>query len=179
MKRTKFRYLPSLGITGGGAFIKDANNAYSENILVQKDGYVSIDEANYFNIEIQVRKAADELSLLFVDLAERKLKNGVIKIDVEGYELTVLRGIAESLPKIINVYIIFENWDPKIKILDIVKFFNGRATVGILDRPVPKNGWLKFIDLLSAPFKAKRLTTIKIIEDYESNYVGDIVLKIS
>ncbi len=123
------------------------NNAYSENILAQKDGFTSLKKSNYFNIEIQVKKAADELELLFCNLVKRNLKKGVIKIDVEGYELTVLKGIAESFPKTMNAYIIFENWDPKVNILDIVNSFDGRASAGILERDISqKKGGLNSLN---------------------------------
>lgn len=164
----------------GGAFIQDASNAYGENILAQKDGFTSLKESNYFNIEIKVKKAAHELELLFFNLVKRNLKNGVIKIDVEGYELTVLKGIAESFPKNMNAYIIFENWDPKVNILDILNAFDGRASAGILERDIShKKRWFKFAELVSAPFKSNRSSRIRVIKDYEDSYFGDIVLKIS
>ncbi len=163
----------------GGAFVKDLKNSYDDSILAKKDGYGSIDEKNYFEVEIELRRSADELKSIFDSLELKQLKKGVIKIDVEGYEPIVLKGISESLPKGMSVYIIFESWDPKFTMQEIVDLFPGRGAVGILEKNVPKEqGWQKILEIIFMVFGFKPSATLKKIDNFNKGYVGDIVIKV-
>jgi len=97
----------------GGGFIRGAANTYTLQELAGKDGFGAFDERNYEKITVHIRKGREVLGEIF---AEGK-RNIVIKVDVEGYEETVLTEIAAVLPRDGRFAIVFENWsasfDPK------------------------------------------------------------------
>jgi FkbM family methyltransferase len=80
----------------GGAFIQDDGNSYSPAVLAKKDRFHEVDPRNYDEIEIQVRDRATVLDALAVSLKAQGLDQGVIKLDVEGYEAVVLEGVLNS-----------------------------------------------------------------------------------
>ena len=164
----------------GGAFIKDKGNSYDDSTLAQKDGFELLDQRNYFDIDIVIKNTADELQILFMSLSKRGLKNGVIKIDVEGYETIVLKGIAESLPEEISTYIVFESWDSKFNMHEIIDAFKGRAEIAKLDRYAPsKKGLLGLIDLFYMVLSRDLSTNLKKIDLTKNNCIGDIVVKVN
>ncbi|MFO0705231.1 MAG: FkbM family methyltransferase [Nitrospira sp.] len=116
----------------GGAFIWDAGNAYGEKLLAMKDGYSSVDPKNYFTILARIRNTTNELSRHFDSLASRGMRAGVLKLDVEGYEFEILKGIAAALPSNLKVVIIFESWDPALPIQDILRLFSRKVTAHCL-----------------------------------------------
>lgn len=164
----------------GGAFIKDKSNSYDDSVLAQKDGFELLDQRNYFDIEIVIKNTTDELRRLFLTLSKKNLYNGVIKIDVEGYEPIVLKGIAESLPEDMNAYIVFESWDSNFDINEIIDAFKGRAEVAKLDRYVLKRkGLIGLIDLLYMVLRSDFSTKLKKIDPIQNNCIGDIVIKVN
>ena len=164
----------------GGAFIKDKGNSYDDSVLAQKDGFELLDHRNYFDIDIVIKNTTDELQSLFLSLSKRGLRNGVIKIDVEGYEPIVLKGIAESLPEDMSTYIVFESWDSKFDINEIVDAFKGRAEIAKLDRYVlNKKGLLGLIDLFYMVLRRDLSTNLKKIDLIQNNCIGDIVIKVN
>lgn len=133
----------------GGAFINDENNSYTEKTLADKDCFEKFDKKNYEQITIKVQKATEVFENLFSSLASVNLHSGVIKIDVEGYELTILEAIADTLPKNFKVAIVFESWDAGFDIDRITKKFEGRAKALKIGRsPLFKKGVPKIIKLL-------------------------------
>lgn len=103
----------------GGAFVAD-NNTYSKNTLAEKDGYSSFQEKNYFREKITI---VDEKFLnekVFNQF--NSTSEGIIKIDVEGYEIQVIELILKSI-KCSKYVIIFENWKniPQKSFIDLIK----------------------------------------------------------
>jgi FkbM family methyltransferase len=90
----------------GGAFIVDSN-AYSKDTLAKKDGFKSFERNNYYEEKIEVVNERFLKNNVFNQLSLES--KGVIKIDVEGYELQVVELIIKSL-KCSKYVIIFENW---------------------------------------------------------------------
>jgi FkbM family methyltransferase len=90
----------------GGAFILSSSNMYTLEELASKDGFSRFDERNYDELKVDIRRGRDVLGKIF---AEGK-RNIVIKIDVEGFEETVLKEIAAALPADARFAIVFENW---------------------------------------------------------------------
>jgi len=80
----------------GGAFIQDAGNSYSADTLAKKDGFGTLDAANYDTIRIEVRDGRAALEELALSLKAAGLESGVFKLDVEGYEPVVLEAILAS-----------------------------------------------------------------------------------
>ncbi len=111
----------------GGAFIHDDANAYSDEEVGSKDGYVGFSENNYEVISVQIRNSFNHLTELFSQLNARNLRKGFIKIDVEGYENVVLEAIAESLPHDMEVMILFECFTKGFDPSPLLEKFHGRA----------------------------------------------------
>ena len=103
----------------GGAFIKD-NNSYNFETLAKKDGLDSFESKNYFTEEVIIEDQNFLKSNVFDDL--KKESKGVIKIDVEGYELQIIELLIKSIPTK-EFAIIFENWMdiPKSSITKILE----------------------------------------------------------
>ena len=98
-------------------------------------------------------------------------KIDLIKIDVEGMEEVVLKGISESIPAQFKIMIIFENWDPHFNFNKIKEYFSERQTsLLILSKYTQyKKNWKRLFgetQLLLTP-----------LESSEHN-VGDIVAQI-
>jgi FkbM family methyltransferase len=162
----------------GGAFVRDSGNSYNDTLLARKDGFGLLDKKNYFDVEITIKDTSAELANLFQSLLKKGLKDGVIKIDVEGYEPAVLKGIASAFPKEMRAYIVFESWDQNFQIQEILEAFHGRAVVGKLSRYAPYNkNWSTLAKLVSLAFKWSIETKLEKITN--SNYRGDIVLKVN
>ena len=159
----------------GGAFINDGSNSYDEKILAGKDGFQSIDPKNYLTIDVKIKKKTTELKALFVKLSDKNLNRGVIKIDVEGYEQEVLRGIAHALPKNCSAYIIFESWDNDFPIDEVKAEFGRDIEVGKITQTWPwKKEWPKIIKALLLLFSKRIKSNISPIVKGEIS--GDIVL---
>ncbi|HEY3346442.1 MAG TPA: FkbM family methyltransferase [Nitrospirota bacterium] len=161
----------------GGAFIKDKSNSYDDRILANKDEFESIIDSNYFTVDIEIRKASEALDDVFKDLIDKNLTKGVIKIDVEGFEPTVLKGIAESIPPQLNALIIFESLDAAFDMATIVRSFNGRAIPYKLVRQTPwKNHWPKALKALALLFKPE--FSNRIMANKDEDWSGNIILQI-
>ena len=161
----------------GAAYIADKLNAYDESTLAHKDGFKRLNKQNYSTVDIPIKNSVIELKKIFDELSIKGLNNGVIKIDVEGYEPVVLRGIAETFPQHMRAHIIFESHSRKFDMTDIIRVFRGRATIGKLYRNTPyKKNWPNFLKLASLILNLKISTTLQTIQD--GDYTGDIVLKI-
>lgn len=113
----------------GGAFVMSEGNSYSEQTQAEKDGHEHFDPARYSITEVDIRSAHETMRALFGDLARRGLRSGVIKIDVEGYELTVMQAIARTLPLDMKAVIIFENWSNELNFSSVLHELTGRATL--------------------------------------------------
>ncbi|MEO6877158.1 MAG: hypothetical protein ABI205_01670, partial [Gemmatimonadaceae bacterium] len=102
----------------GGAFIPDGSNAYAPDEIAAVSGFSSFRPADYLSFPIVVKRGREVLPALFAEL--RPNASFTIKIDVEGYERTILREIAACLPAAARVAILFENWN---KAFDAKAFF--------------------------------------------------------
>jgi hypothetical protein len=111
-------------------------------------------------------------------LTKKGLNKGVIKIDVEGYEETVLIGIAKSIPSNVRVSILFESCDNNFNIEKVMKAFNRKVVAKKINRHKPwKNNasnLTKLALLLINPVLKTKITKIK-----DKNFVGDLILEIS
>lgn len=160
----------------GGAFVKN-NNEYSNEVLSSKDGFSKLNEKNYLVRTVTVKNSIDTLSQLLNSLVTGGKYSGVIKIDVEGYEGKIIRAIGETLPKELDVYIIFENWDPEIRIRDIKDAF-GKRNVELykFERSVMKNNKLNFLGALKFLLLGEKTELVVLETD---NHVGDIIVRVN
>ena len=155
----------------GGAFVRSKENSYSDNILAKKDQFLKIDTNNYLLKKIQIRSCRDTMLKKFSSLSEDEFKKGVIKIDVEGMEEVVLKGIAESIPAEFKVMVIFENWDPDLNFYKIKEYFSVHQSSLFTFKSYTQNkkNWKRLFgntQLLLTPL------------DNSENNVGDIVVQI-
>lgn len=161
----------------GGAFIK-STNCYSEEVLAAKDGFKTLNTNNYIKKIINVKSATNELKYVFNELKSNGFKNGVIKIDVEGYEKYVLEGIAKSIPPEFEVVICFENWDPNFNFKSIVNKFIGRKVeVNKLERSLLNRKNSKIFKLFNLALGLKDRHVYINLEQASSN-VGDLFFEL-
>ena len=90
----------------GGAFIEH-NNSYDQKTIFQKESFDDENPENFLETIVKVEN--DDFLLNQVMHKIKDESKGIIKIDVEGYELNVLELIVKNLTTK-NVIIIFENW---------------------------------------------------------------------
>ncbi|MDB4119219.1 FkbM family methyltransferase [Candidatus Pelagibacter sp.] len=162
----------------GGAFIRSRDNFYSDDVLAKKDGFINLDKKNYIIENVKVCNGSNNLSELFKDLSSNNLINGVIKIDVEGMEQSILESISKALPKNINVDIIFENWDDNLDFISIKNYFkNRKIVIKELKNIIPyKKTWPKVFKGI-AMILSGNFTSLEEI-DFNKSTVGDIIINI-
>ena len=90
-------------INFGGAFIKQGNAYDGSNDTVQRPS-----DEDYIIQDIQLVDARPWLSDLFD--RHQQWRNGLTKIDVEGFELKIFEALLETLPKKISTVIVMENF---------------------------------------------------------------------
>ena len=108
---------------------------------------------------------------------KRKGRNGVIKIDVEGYEATILKGISSVIPEGFSSVIVFENHNPSLDLEGLLECFNGRAKAYII-KVKSWGKWPKFIKFFFLLFGKKFKRYIEPV-DVNSDLLGDLVFEIS
>ena len=163
----------------GGAFIRSEDNAYSEDVLASKDSFDDFDPNNYVYSEVQVRSAKDTFIEMFSSLNNQGLKNGVVKIDVEGFEEVVLFGIAEVLPSDFNVAIIFENFNKDFDFVRLEKaFLNRKISLCKIESTIIDSTHNRLRQIFSLLIGKNDDHYLVKLSDAHS-VVGDIVIKIS
>lgn len=160
----------------GGAFIVSKDNHYEESLLASKDGFSSLKSCNYIKLNAKIKKTSTEIKKIFTNIYQKEGRNGIIKIDVEGFEEVVLKGIASAIPGDSSVVIIFENWNEKFNINEVTDSFNNRASAFKVNRDSKKH-WPALIKNLFLLFGGKYLYSLKKIEEV-SSLTGDLVLYI-
>ena len=120
---------------------------------------------------------ADILKKLFSDLSSRQLSCGIVKIDVEGFELPILKSIVDTLPSNFKLIVIFENWGHSINV-ECLKRANQNICLKYLEKKkvlhplLPK--WLNSLFL----FFIGGYDIILSTTDEVSN-IGDYILEIN
>lgn len=101
----------------GGAFIKSKDNEYNQGTA--EIGSSAYSASDLEMIDVKVESAEETLSNLFKELQDKNLSNGVIKIDVEGYEKFIINTIFKVLTRPVKVFVIFENWKDDLDLKSI------------------------------------------------------------
>ncbi len=96
----------------GGAFIKQGNAYDGHNDKVQRPT-----RENYIIQNVQLVDAKKWFSDLFG--SHNYWRKGLIKIDVEGFELPILEALLQTLPKDVSVAVVMENF---LNTLDLERF---------------------------------------------------------
>lgn len=111
----------------GGGFIHDENNSYSSDELAKKEGKQEINETSFTEITIAIKKSEVALGNIFSSLMNKQRKHGIIKIDVEGYERTILKSMSSIIPNEMSCMILFENLGSTSDIGSMLDYFGKRA----------------------------------------------------
>ena len=166
----------------GGGYIKHESNPYNEEILANKDKSGKTDKNTYAKIQVKIKNAWKNLGNLFDTLAKDNLANGIIKIDVEGLEISIIRAIAKSVPENFNLIIVFESWNENININSIVEDFEGRAKTFKFSRTTLWNedkGKISKIFSLLGFFLRKSAITHQIEETKKGEFKGNLIIQIN
>ena len=97
----------------GGGFVLEGN-AYDRATLAKKDNFARFDEANYLLQPVDLVDSTRWLAEMFETYRKDNLMSGVIKIDAEGFEPTIVKSILAVAPRAFRLAVIFENWAPEI-----------------------------------------------------------------
>ncbi len=93
----------------GGGFILEGN-AYDHTLLASKDNFARFDESNYLAQTVDMVESDHWLAALFEEYRAAGLRSGVVKIDAEGFEPTIIRSLLEVAPRDFRLAVVFENW---------------------------------------------------------------------
>lgn len=106
----------------GGAFIERGNN-YSSQTLARKDGFTKLDPKNYRDVQVEILEAGQEIKRLLSTKPFTGLNSGVIKIDAEGYEISILSALANHLPSNKRYLLVFESMRKDLDLSSIFRPF--------------------------------------------------------
>ena len=173
----------------GGAFLVDSANTYSQDLLAEKDGFDGIDTENYDQLSVKVVEGKRVFSEVFrqINTKHSGAKKGVVKIDVEGFEYTIIQQLAQAIPSNVELLVIFENWDKNLKIEEILNLFDGRVSAfkvrrkKLLSRNIPY-AFKALLYAMSLPFNFfyHRYSLLPLVNStLRESLVGDVVLKVT
>lgn len=159
-----------------GAFIRDEENSYSTSTLLKKDGLADFDLSNYDSTNVEIKNTKEVLSGIFSSFQEKGYCGGVIKVDVEGYELTIIAELLSLDLRNFQVLIVFESWDEaldltKLKSANSIEFFkltSHKKYNNILQR------LLKKISPYFAPLETYFIEPLK-----DQDLCGDLIIKVN
>jgi FkbM family methyltransferase len=115
----------------GGGYIPGKGNNYDEQTIAAKDSYSlkagssDCGDTDYYPVTVQLKCGSVLFSEIFKTLLETGKRSGVIKIDVEGYEMTILRELAACQRNGIEFVAVFENWNQALAKQDVLDTFAG------------------------------------------------------
>ena len=162
----------------GGAFILEGN-AYEQKTLLSKDGKKSLSEDDYLKQKIVLRDSEVFIEDVIERLKREGLSKGLVKVDVEGYEMKVLTKI---IPKLIaaqiSCYIIFEQWDDAWNRDLLDNLVDGSLDIWLLDEKDPDvNSISGVFHLLKSFFSGNRIQN-RLKQNASTPMVGNILVKI-
>lgn len=154
----------------GGAFIEE-NNEYTNETLLEKESFEVEKDSNYINTEVNI-EGKDFLNENVFNQFKVNDK-GIIKIDVEGYELQVLELILNTINASKTV-IIFENWQDinRDLIEDMIKKNNFLSF---------KIGYIKWLSSFIEKIKLKSIYSDIIFLDDNESYIPkkcDVIIEL-
>lgn len=106
----------------GGGFIFSRENLLTKSALARKDNYAEITEDTHREASIQMKSAKRIFTQLLRTLDQQT--GGILKIDVEGMDLFLVKEFLEALPKNSRAAIIFENHIKNQPLAKLIKLPN-------------------------------------------------------
>lgn len=162
----------------GGAFVRSNSNSYPDQLLAAKDTFESFDQENYVVCNVSVKPAEAVFSKIFSNLKKSGFQKGVIKLDVEGFESIVLKGIAVALPPDISAVVVFENWDENFSFEDLRNNFGNRQiSLKKIEQTIAGPSKSRLIKLFKLMFSGTDKHYLAELDNAQSR-VGDIVVEI-
>ena len=120
--------------------------------MALKDGFSKIDTSNYVIDSVRVESTKKSLGKIFQNLKANNLNRGIIKIDVEGFEFNIIKGISLCIPDNFQLILIFENWDERFNFSTLEELFpNKKIKISRIEKSVngeQNSKLLKLINLL-------------------------------
>lgn len=127
----------------GAAFVRDEHNAYPDELIARWHRVEKHELERYRRVPIRIEAIADALPPLFANLASEGTTRGAIKVDVEGYERAILKGIAAILPDPFELFVVFESWGGRIDVGELVDAFRRPVHAYTVVRRPRRRGSLK------------------------------------
>lgn len=106
----------------GGGYVPGKENNNEEIGYSQKAGSSNFGD---YSVPVEIKRGSALFSEIFKTLLETGKKSGVIKIDAEGYEMTILRELATCQRNEIEFVAVFENWNQALAKQDVLDIFAG------------------------------------------------------
>lgn len=160
----------------GAAFIDSDDNLYSKKLLFNKDGNKKYTPEKYSVQKVKIESANERFEKLFSELRSKGLTKGIIKIDVEGCEYSIIKGIAEQLPSDFSIVICFENLNNDFDFSLLAKqFTNTELKIFKLERTINYPKKANIVKLLYfAMGKSDENILVPITK--VNSVIGDIIL---
>ena len=162
----------------GGAFILKGN-AYEEKTLLQKDGKLNFDESLYLKKNVILRDADVFISDVIRKIKTAGSKSGILKIDVEGYEMKILTLV---IPKIIEAgiscFVLFEQLDNKWSPTILENLVESELEMWVLDEKDPDVRSWAGIRFLAKTFFTGNVINNRLRRVTSECVTGNILIKI-
>lgn len=154
----------------GGAFVVQGNS-YDQETLLRKDGFRNFDEGNYIRQTVEIRTAESSLAQVFDEFRAQGKRSGVIKIDAEGFELSILEAVSGIVPADFGLVIVFENHMRDVTREQLVSLFRSRADLFLLDTRKVRGATL--VRYVRSILGAKRESRLRPVDEYlgKGNFV--------
>jgi FkbM family methyltransferase len=163
----------------GGAFKNCKNNSYTKQQIAAKDGFKFFSNDNYRVINIKTRSSSDYFNNFFKRMSKIDKKFGIIKIDVEGMELSIIDKIGDAIPNDFGVIIVFEHLSKTIDRKMLIDKFHGRkVSLYSIDKNYKNLRFLKKISYITKTFLTFRVKYSLCEINSDFIHSTDLVLKI-
>lgn len=108
----------------GGGYVPGKENNYEAIGYSPNPGSTNFGD---YSVPVQIKRGSILFSEVFKTLLAAGKKSGAIKIDAEGYEMTILRELAACQRDGIEFVAVFENWNQALAKQDVLDIFAGRG----------------------------------------------------
>jgi FkbM family methyltransferase len=104
----------------GAGFVENKDNSYSASILARKDNCSDLEFRDYLKQDIEIKNAKKSLLQNFEYLRGMGYSRGIIKIDVEGMEASIIRSLLKVVPSSFSLLVVFENHNPQLSVQELM-----------------------------------------------------------
>lgn len=147
---------------GGGSALGEGN-FYQVQAVEVSDGFLRRDQADCGVLQVPIKCGSLIFGEVFETLAKSAQRMGVIKIDAEGYELTILKQLAASRRDGIEFVAVFENWSPTLNKQTVVDIFAGQGFIYKLEWNM--SGLSKIRQIVQLAMRGERFTVVDSYRD--------------